>query len=240
MPIGVALLRRTRAGEPAGHHRSLRRDAVAPVAVDPVEAVLDVGAGLLGQQVAWEPGRGTVAEGLALCGRKMRLETVENRVGAGAGLQRLQHHDAQRHRTSVAPRRTRARERALACVAPVNGRVAVRVAVAEDRDGLLGQQVSSPLPREVSARSPPCAAVRGSAAAIWSRRRSGCCTLRAWCCRARARPAVGRSPPAAVQSSRRAAAPPAAATASATHTAVPRARAERGRPILGARLGTLR
>src|SRR3954463_1118494 len=106
MPIGVALLTRTRAGETAGHHRSrcADRDALAPVAVDPVEAVLDVGAGLLGQQVAWEPGRGAVAEGLALCGRKMRLETVENRVRAGTGLKRLHHHDAQRHRTSLASR----------------------------------------------------------------------------------------------------------------------------------------
>src|SRR3954465_12469180 len=101
MPIGVPLLRRTPAGETARHHRSRCADcdAVAPVAVDPVEAVLDVGAGLLGQQVAWEPGRGA-AEGLAFYGREMRLETVENRVRAGAGLQRLQHHDAQRHRTS--------------------------------------------------------------------------------------------------------------------------------------------
>src|SRR4051812_50090522 len=106
MPIGVPLLRRTRAGETAGQHRSgfTDRDAVAPVAIDPVEALLDVGAGLLGQQVAWEPGRGAVAEGLALCGRKMRLETVENRVRPGAGLKRLQHHDAQRHRTSLASR----------------------------------------------------------------------------------------------------------------------------------------
>src|SRR4051794_10187026 len=116
MPIGVPLLRRTRAGETAGHHRSrcADRDAVAPVAVDPVEAVLDVGAGLLGQQVAWEPGRGAVAEGLALCGREMRLETVENRVRAGAGLKRLKHHDALRHRTRVAPR-PRPRPRGSAC-----------------------------------------------------------------------------------------------------------------------------
>src|SRR3954454_233264 len=64
------------------------------------------------------------------------------------------------------------------------------------------------------ARLPPCAAARGTAAAIWSHRRSGCCTLRAWSCRVRARPAVGRSPPAVVPSSRRAAAPPAAAPAS--------------------------
>src|SRR3954467_8214855 len=106
MPIGVPLLRRTRAGETAGHHRSgfANRDAVAPVAIDPVEAVLEVGAGLLGQQVAWEPGRGAVAEGLASCGRKMRLETVENRVRAGTAVKRLQHHDAQRHRTSLASR----------------------------------------------------------------------------------------------------------------------------------------
>jgi len=53
------------------------------VAVDPVEAPLDVGAGLLGQQVAWQPGGAAVAEGLALCGRKPRLETLENRVRAG-------------------------------------------------------------------------------------------------------------------------------------------------------------
>src|SRR4051794_20296228 len=87
MPIGVVLLRRTRAGETAGHHRPrcADRDAVAPVAVNPVEAVLDVGAGLLGQQIAWEPGRGAVAKGLALRGRKLRLETVENRVRAGGG-----------------------------------------------------------------------------------------------------------------------------------------------------------
>src|SRR4051794_38621296 len=106
MPIGVPRLRRTRAGETAGHHRSwcADRDAVAPVAIDPVEALLDVGAGLLGQQVAWEPGRRAVAEALALCGRKMRLQTVENRVRAGTAAKRLQHHDAQRHRTSLASR----------------------------------------------------------------------------------------------------------------------------------------
>src|SRR3954468_13323423 len=106
MPIGVPLLRRTRAGETDAHHRCwcADRDAVAPVAVDPVEAVLDVGAGLLGQQVAWEPGRGAVAEALALCGRKMRLQMVENRVRAGTGVKRVQHHDAQRHGTSLASR----------------------------------------------------------------------------------------------------------------------------------------
>src|SRR3954471_2807715 len=106
MAIGVPLLRRTRAGETAGHHRCwcADRDAVAPVAIDPAEAVLDVGAGLLGQQVAWDPGRGAVAEALALCGRKMRLQTLENRVRAGTGVKRLQHHDAQRHRTSLASR----------------------------------------------------------------------------------------------------------------------------------------
>src|SRR5215217_1743977 len=106
MPIGVPLLRRTRADETAGPHRSwcADRDAVAPVAIDPVEALLDLGAGLLGQQVAGEPGRGAVAEGLALCGREMRLETVENRVRAGTAVKRLQHHDAQRHRTSLASR----------------------------------------------------------------------------------------------------------------------------------------
>src|SRR3954451_1931771 len=124
MPIGVPLLRRTRAGETAGHDRCwlADRDAVAPVAVDPVEAVLDVGAGLLGQQVAWEPGRGAVAEALAFCGREMRLETVENRVRAGTGVKRLQHHDAQRHRTSLASRARPARERELACVAPVDAK----------------------------------------------------------------------------------------------------------------------
>jgi hypothetical protein len=131
--IGVALLRRTRTGETAGHRRSrcADLDAVAPVAVDPVEAVLDVGAGLIGQQVAWEPGRGAVAEDLALCGGKMRLETVENRVRAGAGLQRSQHHDAQRHRTSVAlrPRRARVSVRARST------EVAVRVAGGGVRDG---------------------------------------------------------------------------------------------------------
>src|SRR3954466_1041542 len=91
--------RRTRARETVGHRRGwcADRDAVAPVAVDPVEAVLDVGAGVLGKHVAWQPGRGAVAEALAFCGREMRLETVENRVRAGAGLERLHHHDAQRH-----------------------------------------------------------------------------------------------------------------------------------------------
>src|SRR4051794_41305882 len=139
MPIGVAVLRRTRAGETAGHRRSrcADRDAVAPVGVDPVEAVLDVRAGLLGQEVAWEPGRGAV-EGLALCGREMRLETVENRVRAGAGLKRLENHDAQRHRTSVAPRRARAAgERALACVGPRSTGESRWVAGGEDRDGYL-------------------------------------------------------------------------------------------------------
>src|SRR3954452_3791913 len=94
-----------RAAETTGprRSRSADRDAVAPVAVDPVEALLDVGAGLLGQQVAWEPGRGAVAEARALCERQMRLEPVENRVRTRVGLKRLQHHDAQRHRTSVAP-----------------------------------------------------------------------------------------------------------------------------------------
>jgi hypothetical protein len=79
------------------------------------------------------------------------------------------------------------------------------------------------------ARSPPCAAARGTAAAIWSPRRSGCCTLRASCWPARARRAAGRSPPPDVQNSRRAAAPPAAAPASAAHTAARRARADRAR-----------
>jgi hypothetical protein len=72
------------------------------VAVDPVAALLDVGAGLFGQQVASQPRDGAVANGVALGGRKMRLETVENRVRAGAGLQGVQHHDAQRQRMSVA------------------------------------------------------------------------------------------------------------------------------------------
>jgi hypothetical protein len=144
--IGVALLRRTRTGETAGHRRSrcADLDAVAPVAVDPVEAVLDVGAGLIGQQVAWEPGRGAVAEDLALCGGKMRLETVENRVRAGAGLQRSQHHDAQRHRTSVALRPRRARVSVRARSTEVAVRVAGGGGPRRAAAGLLGQQLSSP------------------------------------------------------------------------------------------------
>jgi hypothetical protein len=74
-----------------------------------------------------------------------------------------------------------------------------------------------------------CAPARGIAAAIWSPRRSGCCTLRASCCPARARRVAGRSPSPEGQSPRRPAARPAAVPASAAHTAVPRARADRAR-----------
>jgi hypothetical protein len=56
------------------------------------------------QQDARKRGCGALAEGLALCERETRLEAVEGRVRTGAGLERSQHQDAERHGASVTPR----------------------------------------------------------------------------------------------------------------------------------------